>query len=65
MDGKCEEPTTSQTDDENVNTRKGGQETEEKVVNKIIVDMREFRSELPSLLHQRGIEIEPLTIIVR
>ena len=30
----------------------------------IIVDMREFRSELPSLIHKRGIEIEPVTIEV-
>uniref|UniRef100_F6YY15 DNA repair endonuclease XPF n=1 Tax=Ciona intestinalis TaxID=7719 RepID=F6YY15_CIOIN len=30
----------------------------------IVVDMREFRSELPSLLHKRGIEIEPITIEV-
>lgn len=29
---------------------------------KIIVDMREFRSELPSLIHKRGIDIEPVTI---
>lgn len=29
---------------------------------KIIVDMREFRSELPSLIHKRGIDIEPATI---
>ncbi len=31
---------------------------------KIIVDMREFRSELPSLIHKRGIDIEPVTIEV-
>ena len=30
----------------------------------MIVDMREFRSELPSLLHKRGIEIEPVTLEV-
>ena len=29
---------------------------------KVIVDMREFRSELPSLIHKRGIDIEPVTI---
>lgn len=27
--------------------------------------MREFRSELPALIHARGIEIEPLTITVK
>uniref|UniRef100_H2Y933 DNA repair endonuclease XPF n=1 Tax=Ciona savignyi TaxID=51511 RepID=H2Y933_CIOSA len=30
----------------------------------IVVDMREFRSELPSLLHKRGVEIEPITLEV-
>ncbi|CAG0916923.1 unnamed protein product [Notodromas monacha] len=30
----------------------------------IIVDMREFRSELPSLIHRRGIDIYPVTIEV-
>ncbi|CAI8009793.1 DNA repair endonuclease XPF [Geodia barretti] len=40
--------------------RAGGQSSEEKV----IVDMREFRSSLPSLLHKRGINILPLTLEV-
>lgn len=30
----------------------------------VVVDMREFRSELPSLLHRRGIDILPVTIEV-
>jgi DNA excision repair protein ERCC-4 len=30
----------------------------------IVVDMREFRSELPSLLHKRGMRIEPCTVEV-
>ena len=39
-----------------LNTRKaGGQVT--KTSPKVIVDMREFRSELPSILHKRGIDI--------
>lgn len=64
QDGKLPEPTTS-TETEAENTRKGGlAEDQPAVVNKIIVDMREFRSELPSLLHQRDIEIEPVTILV-
>lgn len=46
------------------NTREGGAGAEELVVPKVIVDMREFRSELPSLLHKRGIEIEPVTLQV-
>lgn len=64
QDGKSAEPTPSDNDDED-NTRKGGlKEDQVAIVNKIIVDMREFRSELPSLLHQRNIEIEPVTILV-
>lgn len=31
---------------------------------KIIVDMREFRSDLPCLIHKRGLEIVPVTIAV-
>lgn len=31
----------------------------------VIVDMREFRSELPVLLHRRGIDIDPVTLQVR
>ncbi|XP_041359609.1 DNA repair endonuclease XPF-like isoform X2 [Gigantopelta aegis] len=44
------------------NSRKGA--VEKPVQKKIIVDMREFRSELPSLVHRRGIEIEPVTLEV-
>lgn len=42
--------------------RAGGQKINEKP--RVIVDMREFRSDLPSLLHKRGIEIDPVTITV-
>ena len=45
--------------------------TEEAVVlmsslppSQVVVDMREFRSSLPSLLHQRGLEIVPMTLEV-
>ncbi|XP_013776603.1 DNA repair endonuclease XPF-like [Limulus polyphemus] len=31
---------------------------------KIIVDLREFRSDLPSLIHRRGIDVEPITLEV-
>lgn len=41
----------------------GGQE-QKGVQQTIIVDMREFRSELPSLIHRRGIDIEPVTLEV-
>ncbi|XP_071565965.1 DNA repair endonuclease XPF [Temnothorax nylanderi] len=45
------------------NTRKGGQ-SEAKIIPKVIVDMREFRSELPAILYTRGIKIEPVTLVV-
>ena len=35
------------------------------VLIQIVVDMREFRSELPSLIHRRGIDVEPVTLEVR
>jgi DNA excision repair protein ERCC-4 len=48
-------------------SRKGGTtdgKAKDKNPARIIVDMREFRSELPALLHKRGIEIEPVTLQV-
>ena len=45
-------------------SRKGGAVEGAKVQPKVIVDMREFRSALPSLLHKRGIDIEPVTLEV-
>lgn len=58
------EPSTSSEDP--VSSRKGGiQDESTRSVEKVIVDMREFRSELPALLHKRGIEIEPVTLVVR
>lgn len=41
----------------------GGQEVVKEPC-RVIVDMREFRSELPSLLHRRGLDIEPVTLEV-
>jgi len=46
------------------NSRKGGGLDDRKLTPRVIVDMREFRSELPSLLHKRGIDIEPVTLEV-
>lgn len=46
------------------NSRQGGRTLENNVKQTVIVDMREFRSELPALIHKRGIEIEPVTITV-
>ncbi|XP_063790404.1 DNA repair endonuclease XPF [Pseudophryne corroboree] len=45
-------------------TRKAGGQQQKNVQHNIIVDMREFRSELPSLIHRRGIDIEPVTLEV-
>ncbi|XP_033840909.1 DNA repair endonuclease XPF [Periophthalmus magnuspinnatus] len=46
------------------NTRKAGGQDQPKEPSRVIVDMREFRSELPSLLHRRGLDIEPVTLEV-
>jgi len=54
-----------QSDDTNQeDTRKGGKQSEAKIIPKVIVDMREFRSELPTILYTRGIKIEPVTLVV-
>ncbi|XP_077981125.1 DNA repair endonuclease XPF-like [Glandiceps talaboti] len=45
-------------------SRKAGGQEVEQVKHKILVDLREFRSELPSLIHKRGIDIEPITLEV-
>uniref|UniRef100_A0A5F9CN18 DNA repair endonuclease XPF n=1 Tax=Oryctolagus cuniculus TaxID=9986 RepID=A0A5F9CN18_RABIT len=45
-------------------TRKAGGQEQSGTQQSIVVDMREFRSELPSLLHRRGIDIEPVTLEV-
>lgn len=46
------------------NTRKAGGQEQPKEPSRVIVDMREFRSELPSLLHRRGLDIDPITLEV-
>ena len=33
-------------------------------VYKVVVDVREFRSKLPSIVHRRGIDVEPVTLEV-
>lgn len=47
-----------------VDTRKAGGQQTVPTTPKIIVDMREFRSDLPCLIHRRGIEVVPVTITV-
>ncbi|XP_018313372.1 DNA repair endonuclease XPF [Mycetomoellerius zeteki] len=67
QDGKSDDclAFTIQSDDANQeNTRKGGMQSEVKIIPKVIVDMREFRSELPAILYTRGIKIEPVTLVV-
>lgn len=67
QDGKSEDCLTFATQSSNEmeqNTRKGDQENQKNIINKVIVDMREFNSELPSILHSRGIQIEPVTLAV-
>lgn len=69
QDGKTDDSTIAlrrvQVVEEN-SRKAGGQEAEqvERVVPKIIVDIREFRSDLPCLIHRRGIEVVPVTITV-
>lgn len=47
------------------NTRQaGGQQAVATVIPRVIVDMREFRSDLPCLIHRRGIQVIPVTITV-
>ncbi|XP_076298150.1 DNA repair endonuclease XPF mei-9 isoform X1 [Lasioglossum baleicum] len=46
------------------NTRKGGLSAPSEVTNTVIVDIREFRSELPAMLYTRGMKIEPITLLV-
>jgi DNA excision repair protein ERCC-4 len=68
QDGKSEDCLTFMIHSDSTaaeeSTRKGGIQSEAKVIPKVIVDMREFRSELPAILYTRGIKIEPVTLIV-
>ncbi|RZC36084.1 DNA repair endonuclease XPF, partial [Asbolus verrucosus] len=65
QDGKSDFCATLQRDllTPTKSTRQGGR-TDENVRKFVIVDMREFRSELPALIHRRGVDIEPVTITV-
>ena len=67
-DGKSENhPDLVRGTDDNIvvsSRNAGGQASgsETVITKRIIVDMREFRSDLPSLIHKRGIDIIPMTI---
>ncbi len=65
QDGKRELHTT-ETIETRFNSRQGGlvSSTGDDAKPRVIVDMREFRSELPSLLHKRDIHVEPVTLEV-
>ncbi|XP_065833923.1 DNA repair endonuclease XPF-like isoform X2 [Oscarella lobularis] len=45
-------------------TRKGGSQSAANVESTVIVDMREFRSALPSIIYRRGMNVEPITLEV-
>lgn len=72
QDGKSDDwilrfhqPQIVDEDENTVSRQAGGQSTDNQkiiVQPKIIVDIREFRSELPCLIHKRGIEIVPVMI---
>lgn len=47
-----------------MDTRKGGGKQAEKERRDIAVDVREFRSSLPSILHQGGMRLAPVTLTV-
>ncbi|KAL9692207.1 hypothetical protein quinque_000023, partial [Culex quinquefasciatus] len=67
QDGKSEDAITMLQKAQEVSSRQaGGQAADEQVpvTPRIIVDMREFRSDLPCLIHRRGIEVVPLTITI-
>ncbi|XP_062565744.1 DNA repair endonuclease XPF [Armigeres subalbatus] len=67
QDGKCEDAITMLQKKQEISSRQaGGQITATETVTtpRIIVDMREFRSDLPCLIHRRGIEVVPLTITI-
>ncbi|XP_050041725.2 DNA repair endonuclease XPF [Dermacentor andersoni] len=54
--GKSNEPASSR--------KAGGAVVPVSTSRRVIVDLREFRSELPSLIHRRGISVQPVTIEV-
>ncbi|KAK9309706.1 hypothetical protein QLX08_000705 [Tetragonisca angustula] len=67
QDGKTEDclSLAIQSDaDGETSTRKGGLSKESGISSTVIVDMREFRSELPAILYTRGITVEPITLQV-
>lgn len=65
QDGKSDDSMiTLQKIPDIADTRKAGGQEATLITPKIIVDIREFRSDLPCLIHRRGIEVVPVTITV-
>uniref|UniRef100_A0A182K9T2 DNA repair endonuclease XPF n=1 Tax=Anopheles christyi TaxID=43041 RepID=A0A182K9T2_9DIPT len=68
QDGKTEDTIMMLQKKQEISSRQaGGQEVKdpaELVTPRVIVDMREFRSDLPCLIHRRGIDVVPLTITI-
>ena len=48
----------------NATTRRGGGRQQPRAAGRVVVDMREFRSALPNMLHLHGIEVKPVTLEV-
>lgn len=65
QDGKSDEQMLTMQNVIKEDSRKAGGQSSVKAPSKIIVDMREFRSDLPCLIHKRGIEVVPVTITVK
>jgi DNA excision repair protein ERCC-4 len=58
---------TNETIEKRMNSRQGGSavaSNDKDELPRVIVDIREFRSELPSMLHKRGMVVEPVTLEV-
>lgn len=67
QDGKTDDSVISfrRSEDSMVtSSRQAGGQQAEATTPKVIVDIREFRSDLPCLIHRRGIEVVPVTISV-
>ncbi|XP_050673824.1 DNA repair endonuclease XPF isoform X1 [Leptidea sinapis] len=65
QDGKTDEYFNMNVEDvDSTDTRKAGGQNQQNEKPLVIVDMREFRSDLPALLHKRGINIEPVVITI-
>ncbi|KAL7167010.1 hypothetical protein ACSBR2_037635 [Camellia fascicularis] len=68
QDGRCLGPSSSiepqSITSQNSITRKAGGRKESEKEMQVIVDMREFMSSLPNVLHQKGMRIIPVTLEV-